>query len=193
MTQDAIHIIREEHAAVAAMLHSLKLLVEQGPGDKPQRFFEVVRSMLFYLDEFPERRHHPNESRYLFPVLMREAPELRSVIERLEIDHESGERRVRELQHLLAGWEFIGDSRRDVFVAELQEYVRFYLRHMQTEETELLPVAQRLLSAAERETLDTTFSKERDPLAGGTRDPEYDALFKRIVQKTPAPLGLGDA
>ena len=192
MFTDAIQIIHEEHVAIAAMLRSLELLVEQGPDGKPQRFFEVVRSMLFYIDEFPERRHHPNESKFLFPLLMRGAPELRPVIERLEIDHESGERRVRELQHLLAGWEIIGDSRRDIFVTTLQEYLRFYLNHMRTEEAELLPVAQLLLTAEERQSLDARFSDQRDPLAGGRRDSEYESLFSRIVQKAPAPLGLGD-
>lgn len=192
MSTDAIQIIRDEHTAVAAMLRSLKLLVEKGHGGKPQRFFEVVRSMLFYIDEFPERRHHPNESKFLFPLLMRGAPELRSVIERLEIDHENGERRVRELQHLLAAWEILGDGRREAFAAALQEYVQFYLNHMRIEETQLLPAAQRVLSSDERERLDATFSEQRDPLAGGPRDAEYEALFSRIVQKAPAPIGVGD-
>lgn len=192
MSTDAIQIIHEEHAAIEAMLRSLELLVEHGPAGKPQRFFEVVRSMLFYIDEFPERRHHPNESRFLFPLLMRGAPELGPVIERLEIDHESGERRVRELQHLLAAWEIIGDSRRGAFTAVLAEYLRFYLNHMRIEETELLPVAQRLLTAEERQSLDAKFSDQRDPLAGGRRDSEYETLFSRIVQKAPAPIGLGD-
>ena len=62
-------------------------------------------------DEFPERRHHPHESRFLFPALLRHAPELKGVIDGLEQDHEGGERRVRELGHLLAAWEMLGESR----------------------------------------------------------------------------------
>lgn len=192
MPTAAFQIIRDEHRALAAMLRSLKSLVDQGPAGKSQRFFEVIRSMLFYIDEFPERRHHPNESRLLFPALMREAPELRPVIERLEIDHGSGERRVRELQHLLAAWEIIGESRRTLFEAAMEEYVRFYLNHMRVEETELLPVAERLLTSADRQALDAAFNEQRDPLAGGHRNAEYEALFTRITQKAPAPIGLGD-
>jgi hemerythrin-like domain-containing protein len=192
MTTDAIQIIREEHIAVASMLRSLASLVDKGPGEKRQRFFELVRAMLFYIDEFPERRHHPNESKYLFPVLMRGSPELRGVIERLEADHENGERRVRELQQLLVAWEVVGEWRRETFVTAMQEYVRFYLSHMRIEETELLPAAQRLLSGADREKLDAAFCEQRDPLVGGPRDPEYDELFSRIVQAAPAPIGIGD-
>ncbi len=174
------------------MLRSLQMLVERGPGDKRQRFFEVVRSMLFYIDEFPERRHHPNESKFLFPLIARQAPELRPVIDRLEKDHENGERRVREMQHLLTAWEVLGDGRREAFTGALGQYVRFYLDHMRTEETELIPAAQRLLSADEHRVLDETFGAGRDPLAGGAKAPEFDALFTRIVQTAPAPIGLGD-
>lgn len=192
MTPDAIQIIRDEHRAVASMLQSLSLLAEQGPGDKPQRFFEVLRAMLFYVDEFPERRHHPHESQYLFPALLRHEPGLKGVIDGLERDHEGGERRVRELSHLLAAWEVLGDTRRAAFVDAVKSYVRFYLQHMRTEEVELLPVAQRVLSAEERRPLDEVFVKHLDPLAGGTQDPVYEALFSRIVQKAPSPIGLGD-
>jgi hemerythrin-like domain-containing protein len=192
MTAHAIQIIHDEHKAVAAVLRSLEMLAKQGPGGKPVRFFEVLRSMIFYIDEFPERRHHPNESRVLFPMLMRVAPELRAVIERLESDHGSGERKVRELLHLLSAWEIVGDSRRVIFERALAEYVRFYIDHMRMEETQLLPVARRLFSAADWTELDATFDAQRDPLAGGTRDAEYEALFSRIVIKAPAPVGLGE-
>jgi hemerythrin-like domain-containing protein len=193
MTSDALQIIHEEHAAVAAMLRSLSLMVDRGPEAKPQRFFEVVRAMLFYIDEFPERRHHPNESAHLFPLLLQGAPELRPVIEQLQRDHDSGEQRVRALQHLLVAWEILGESRREAFTAALKDYVRFYLSHMRVEETELLPVARRLLSAGQRQTLDAVFVEQRDPLAGGERLAEFDQLFSRIVQMAPAPIGVGDA
>jgi hypothetical protein len=44
------------------------------PGDEPERFFDVLRAMLFYIDEFPERLHHPKESDLLFPKLARRVP-----------------------------------------------------------------------------------------------------------------------
>ena len=41
------------------MLRSMLMMVERGPGDNPEKFFDVLRAMLFYIDEFPERLHHP--------------------------------------------------------------------------------------------------------------------------------------
>ncbi|WP_372825097.1 hemerythrin domain-containing protein, partial [Polaromonas sp.] len=148
MPHATLQIIRDEHAALAAVLRSLLMMMERGPGDEPERFFDVLRAMLFYIDEFPERLHHPKESNLLFPRLARAVPALMPVIERLEFDHMSGEGKVRELQHLLLGWELIGESRREAFSDAARMYVAFYLTHMQTEETQLLPAAEKALSAA---------------------------------------------
>jgi hemerythrin-like domain-containing protein len=190
-TRPFLQVIRDEHAAVSAMLRSLLQLLDRGPDDGPERFFDVLRAMLFYIDEFPERRHHPKESDLLFPKLARVAPQLMPVIRRLEDEHMSGEHRVRELQHLLLAWELLGDSRRPAFEQAARRYVEFYLAHMRTEETELLPVAQKQLGAEERAQLDAAFEAQRDPLAGGERDPAYDRLFTRIVMRAPAPIGVG--
>jgi hemerythrin-like domain-containing protein len=186
-----LHIIREEHAAVSAVLRSLLLMIQRGPAGESGRFFDVLRAMLFYIDEFPERRHHPNESDLLFPRLARASAELMPVIRRLEEDHVRGEGKVRELQHLLLAWELLGESRRKAFTDALETYVRFYLEHMRTEEIEILPAAEKLLSGQDWVELDLAFERDRDPLAGGDRDPCYEQLFTRIVNTTPAPIGVG--
>jgi hemerythrin-like domain-containing protein len=191
MTSTCLQIIREEHAAVAAVLRSMLMLIDNGPGDQPERFFDVLRAMLFYIDEFPEKRHHPKESNLLFPRLARALPQLLPVIRRLEADHMQGEGRVRELQHMLLAWELIGDSRRTAFVDAATAYVAFYLDHMRTEEMDLLPQAAKALTATEWDELTTAFQMDRDPLAGGARDHLYDRLFTRIVLRTPAPIGAG--
>jgi hemerythrin-like domain-containing protein len=186
----AFQIIRDEHAAVAAVLRSMLQMLERGPEDQPIRFFDVVRAMLFYIDEFPERRHHPKESELLFPKIARVAPELVPVIEKLEQDHQQGEHRVRELQHLLLAWELLGDSRRPVFEDAARRYVDFYLLHMRTEEQELMPVSKRL-SETDWSELNAAFAHHADPLVTGSHDPIYDRLFTRIVMRAPAPIGVG--
>lgn len=190
MNRPALQIIREEHAAVSAVLRSMLRMLERGPADEPMRFFDVVRAMLFYIDEFPERRHHPKESDLLFPKLARVAPELMPVIAQLEDDHLRGEHRVRELQHLLLAWELLGDSRRWPFEDAARKYVEFYLAHMRTEETQLMPHADKL-SPQDWEELNAAFAHQVDPMVAGNKDPLYDRLFTRIVMRAPAPIGVG--
>jgi hemerythrin-like domain-containing protein len=193
MTHTASRMIRDQHASIAAVLRSLELMIARGPGDEPTRFFDVLRAMLFYIDEFPERQHHPRESNLLFPQLLRAAPELMPVVQALEADHVQGEAKVRQLQHLLLAWELLGESRRPEFVQAAREYVRFYLDHMRTEEAQLLPAAERLLTHAQWLELEKAFRADSDPLAEGPRDPAFDRLFTRIVLTAPAPIGVGRA
>jgi hemerythrin-like domain-containing protein len=192
MTRESLRIIRDEHASLAAMLRSLGMMVKRGPSQEPEQFFDVLRAMLFYIDEFPERLHHPKESNLLFPRVARLAPETLPAIVKLEKDHGSSETAVRELQHLLLAWEWMGNARHQAFDAAAKHYIDAYLEHMRLEETEILPIAERVLGDADWKELDAAFASNRDPLTGKyPADPAYDRLFTRIVQRAPAPIGLG--
>jgi hemerythrin-like domain-containing protein len=105
-----------------------------------------------------------------------------------------GEAAVRELQHLLLAWELLGDGRRQAFVDEARRYVGFYLEHMRTEETEVLPEAVRTFGGDDWKALESVFGVSRDPLVTHEmRDTTYNRLFTRIVMKTPAPIGVGQS
>ena len=189
----SLQIIRDEHSSLAAMLQSMRMMVARGPVDDARNFFDVLRAMLFYIDEFPERLHHPKESNLLFPRVAKAVPSVMGAIDRLERDHMSGEKMVREVQHLLLAWELLGESRRQVFVDTLNRYIDFYLEHMRLEETVILPEAQKHFSEQDWQELDAAFEKNCDPLTGKyPPDPVYDKLFTRIVMKAPAPIGLGE-
>jgi hemerythrin-like domain-containing protein len=193
MAPATIRIILDEHAALSAMLKSMVMMLDQGPGDvQPEVFFDVLRAMLFYIDEFPERQHHPKESTLLFPKVVHAAPETQATIEHLESDHHNGEHRVRALQHQLIAWELLGEPRRAAFESAARAYATFYLEHMRTEEQVILPAAEKVLNAADWRELDAAFGTNHDPLTGRyPRNEAYDRLFTRIVMKAPAPIGLG--
>ena len=192
MTHESLRIIRDEHSALAAMLRSMSMMVQQGPGNEPEQYFDVMRAMLFYIDEFPERLHHPKESNLLFPKVVRVAPDTMATVKRLEDDHMHSEGAVRELQHHLLAWELLGDSRREKFETTSKAYIAAYLEHMRLEETAILPVAEKSLDAADWKELDAAFATNCDPLTGKyPREPLYDRLFTRIVMTAPEPIGLG--
>ena len=193
MTHPSIRIIRDEHMALAAMLRSLGMMLDRGPSQEPEAFFDVVRAMLFYIDEFPEKRHHPKESNLLFPRVARLAPEVFDTVVLLEKDHSNGESTVRELQHMLLAWELLGEARRAVFEQAVKRYISFYLEHMRLEEEVILPAALRVLDDQDWAELDAAFATNCDPLTGKyPRDPIYDRLFTRIVTLAPEPIGLGE-
>ena len=191
-TPRSLQIIRDEHASLAAMLQSMRMLVERGPDASRRNFFDVLRAMLFYIDEFPERLHHPKESNLLFPRVVKAAPAVLGAVDRLERDHMHSEKAARELQHLLLAWELLGASRRQAFTEAIGRYVDFYLDHMHLEEAVILPEAEKVLSAADWADIDAAFARNADPLTGHyPPGGEYEKLFGLIVQHAPAPIGLG--
>jgi len=193
MKHTSLQIIRDEHASLAAMLQSMRMMVERGPADNAENFFDVMRAMLFYIDEFPERLHHPKESNLLFPRIAKSSAHVMGTVDRLERDHMHSERSVRDVQHLLLSWELLGESRRQTFVDAFKQYVDAYLEHMRLEEEVILPEAEKVLTEADWKELDAAFEKNCDPLTGKyPPDPAYDRLFTRIVMRAPAPIGLGE-
>jgi hemerythrin-like domain-containing protein len=192
-THATIRIIREEHAALSAMLRSMLLLLAQHRRDKTLPDFTVLRAMLFYVDEFPEKRHHRKESEVLFPKLRARTPLSRDLLDQLDYEHGRGERSIRDLEHLLLGFEMMGEPRREAFEQAAERYVAFYLAHMTLEEKEVLPLAQRVLTAQDWADLDEVFMANGDPLTGHEPDPAYRILFTRILNLVPAPIGLGAA
>jgi len=191
MTHLTTRIIREEHSALSAMLRSVPMLLDEHRrlGTTPD--FTALRAMLFYLDEFPEQRHHRKESELLFPKLRARTPLSRELLDQLDHDHAQGERRIRELEHALLGYEMMGEPRRAEFERQLERYVEFYRMHMALEEQQILPLAERVLTPQDWADLDDAFTANRDPLTGHEPEAPYRALFTRIVNLVPAPIGLG--
>jgi hemerythrin-like domain-containing protein len=188
----ALQTIRDEHASLAAMLQSMRLMVEKGPSDDHRQFFNVLRAMLFYIDEFPERLHHPKESNLLFPKVVKLAPKVMGAVEKLERDHMRSEKAARDLQQLLLAWELLGPGRRVAFEEAVGQYIDAYLAHMNLEENVILPEAERCFSEEDWRLLDAAFSENADPLTGQYRPKEaYERLFTLIVTRAPSPIGLG--
>ena len=187
----SVRIIREEHGALSAMLSSILLLLAQHRRRGSLPDFTALRAMLFYVDEFPEQRHQHQESELLFPKLRARTPQARALLDRLDAEHARGEHAIRELEHALLAFEMLGESRRLAFEQAAQRYVDFYLAHMRLEETEILPLAERVLSEADWVELDAAFAANQDPFTGHAPEAPYQALFSRIVNLVPAPLGLG--
>ncbi|PUE61506.1 hemerythrin [Limnohabitans sp. 2KL-17] len=191
-SDSALQIIRNEHASLAAMLYAMQMMVKRGPSDNRHKFFGVVRAMLFYIDEFPERLHHPKESNLLFPKLAKLAPDVMGVIDKLERDHMGSEKSARDMQHLLLAWELLGEKRRKTFEEALEHYVNAYLTHMKLEETAILPEAERCFSVEDWRVVDAAFSENFDPLSGHyPPTDDYEKLFSLIVTHAPSPVGLG--
>ena len=189
--KDAISILKSEHRSISAVLHALKELAGMAHDATARPRFQVLRSMLRYVDEYPEKLHHPKEDKYLFAQLVARAPETRLLVEELQAEHKEGERLIRELERALLfmeeGWP-VGARE---FRKAVDAYAEFHWKHMRKEEQQLLPLAERHLTAEDWQAIDAAFAANRDPIAG-MQERDFEKLFSRIVALAPDPVGLGE-
>ena len=153
--------------------------------------FQVLRSIVRYIDEYPEKLHHPKEDEHLFARLVARAPETRLLVEELQAEHDEGARLIRELERALLfmeeGWP-VGARE---FRKAVDAYAEFHWKHMRKEERELLPLAERHLTDDDWRAIDRAFAANRDPIAS-LQERDFEKLFTRIASLAPAPVGLGE-
>ncbi|MDM0073692.1 hemerythrin domain-containing protein [Variovorax sp. J2P1-59] len=198
MTHPSLTIIRHEHRALSAMLRAITLLLSEHRRRGTLPDFDALQAMLFYVDEFPERLHHPKESRLLFPKLRGRNAQTDALLDRLDRDHLRGEQTIRELEHALIGFRMMSETgqrqaRQARFENLMKQYVDFYLDHMRVEEAEILPLAESVLKDDEWAELDAAFLMNRDPLAGYEADEAYRPLFKKILGALQHSSNVGPA
>jgi len=186
----ALRVLRQEHDALSGLMHTLVRMVAQARETHQQPDFDALRAMLFYIDEFPEKRHHRKESELLFPRLRARTPLARVLLDRLDEDHERGHARIRDIEHALTEYEMLGAAHAADFERALLRYVDFYRAHMALEEDEIFPLAESCLTDEDWLHLDAELAGEPDPLTGRSADAEYQALFDRIMRIVSAAFGL---
>jgi len=186
----AIQKIREEHRSISAVLHGLKQLARdaQNAGVKPE--FSVFRAMIHYIDEFPEKLHHPKEDLYLFPPLAARVPGIQPIIDSLRAEHKRGATLVRELERSLVFFEDRWPLGASEFLSAVDDYADFHWKHMRKEEEEILPLAEKHFSPGDWAAIERAFDVNRDPIAG-IKERDFQELFSRIVNLAPEPVGLG--
>jgi hemerythrin-like domain-containing protein len=188
--KDAISILKSEHRSISAVLHGLKELARIAQDAKVRPRFQVLRSMLRYMDEYPERLHHPKENDHLFSRLVARDPGARLLVEELQAEHEEGARLIRELERSLLFFEEGWPAGAREFQQTVDAYADFHWKHMRKEEQQLMPLAERALTAEDWKAINAAFAENRDPVAG-LQERDFEQLFSRIANLAPAPVGLG--
>jgi hemerythrin-like domain-containing protein len=187
----AVRILRDEHRSLSAVIASLEQLARQARDTSVKPDFAVFRAMLYYIDAFPERQHHPKEDRELFARLAARAPQAQGVLEELHAEHVKGGEMIRELERALLAFEQNWPQGAAAFATGVEAYAQFHRKHMRTEEQQVLPLAERVLTAQDWQAIAAAFSENTDPLSGAPVDKGFGELLARIVAIAPEPIGLG--
>ena len=193
MLNSALAIIGDEHRSLAAVVHGLRYLVDEINQGNSKPDFRLLRAMIFYLDEFPEKLHHPKENAYLFARLRQRTHEADAVIAELESQHVAGARHIRDLELALGHYEAGKPDGLERFSAAVGKFADGTMKHMALEESTVLPLAKKHLTGADWVEIGAAFSENGDPRFDAEADQECRDLFTRIVNLAPPPIGVGPA
>jgi len=184
-----LQVLYDEHRSIAAVLDAMKYLVQMKRKDGAEISPRVFSAMLYYLDVFAERVHHPKEEAHLFAHLREHGPTAAAVLDELEREHAVGEQAMRDLEQAFLRYAEGGDAEFTTFATKVDRFVDIYFEHMRKEEEVVMPYARSVLTAQDWKEIEEGFAADADPLVSSGVD--YRSLFSRIVNIVPAPLGLG--
>ena len=186
----AIAIIQDEHRAITAVVEGLRHLVAEIAAGRMAPDHALLGALFHYIEEFPERLHHPKEDDFLFARLRLRRPDAAPVLDRLHNEHVIGRERLAELK---ARWErYRGDAATlPLFVEGVERYSHFHWLHMRKEEEQVLPLAAEALTREDWEAIDAAFASNNDPVVGVAASKAFRELFRHLVAIMPPPFGVG--
>ncbi len=175
---DVIDDIRDEHVAIARVLDIVEQELERMQRGE-QVDYEILLDAAFYLTEYSDLFHHTKED-LVYRRLRRRRRRAADLVSGLEGEHET----LRRLG--LAVAETVEDVTDDVMVdrADLERRIREYVlaqrEHMEREEREFLPLAEKTLTEEDWAEIRSTLASGG---ASGVRDitrERFRSLYRRL-------------
>ena len=191
MLNTALTIILDEHRSLAAVTHGLRFLVREMHEKGVEPDSKLLWAMLYYIDTFPQKLHHPKEETYLFRRLKMRTREADKAIVKLEEQHKAGAEHVKALEMALGRYEAGVSGGREAFMAAAETFADELAVHMALEENVVIPIAKQHLLAEDWVEIAEAFGANGDPRFGAEPDHEFRSLFSRIVNLAPPPIGVG--
>lgn len=180
-TEDAVRMWRDEHARFARLLDFLDTqMMAFHEGGHPN--YELMRDVIYYLQHYADRYHHPRED-VAFALMLEREPALSPVIKRLMHEH----RVINTVSAQL--YKHLDDILEDAFIARetvestAATYLVYYRCHIQSEDTDILPQAAKLLKPADWAKVAAAIPAAADPLFGSDVAARYRDLHVQIARE----------
>ncbi|NJD34587.1 MAG: ATP-binding cassette domain-containing protein [Betaproteobacteria bacterium] len=187
----ALQIISNEHRSMWQVSVVLEELCKQcaDPEQKPDA--ELFEQILNYIEQYIERVHQPKEEAYLYRAVAERTEEGAAMIEQFRREHAQSPEIVATLRRQLHQLMKHFPQGREQFRADLESYIELLRTHIMREESELFPLARKVLTDVDWDEIDTAFADSADPSFGEESRAEFRSLLTRIVNEAPAPVGFG--
>ncbi|NYZ11265.1 hemerythrin domain-containing protein [Azospirillum sp. RWY-5-1] len=178
-TPPTLQRIVAEHKAIAAMMNVMEAeiieLEAKGAFD-----IDLVRLILSYMAEYPDRFHHPKEE-LLFAAATAKRPSFATLAAAIHDEHENLPGATEDLLKTLDVIEIGQSMPLDEVLGALKSYVVNQRAHMAAEKDQLFPALLEILGADDWTVAEAQAAAIEDPLAGGSDPGPYRRLQDLIL------------
>lgn len=184
----AVAAFKAEHRALGTVVAALQRVLNDVRQGLMEPDCRLLAAMLYYIESFPERLHHPKEDQYLFKALRARTREGSAVLDELQSEHVRTGQMMSYLAQTLVRFEGGAPDGLDSFTAAVDAYAALLADHMRKEEGIVLPLADAHLTASDWAEIAAAFAENRDPLFREDADEEMRRLRHRIANLVPRKL-----
>lgn len=179
--------IEGEHRTIAAMMDVLarETLAFETVGAFD---LDLVRLILRYMSEYPDRFHHPKEEA-LFDLAQGRSADFAAAAAMIRHDHDEIPAATRRLAEMMEGLELGRDMHRDMVLGALRLYVRRQREHMERETADVFPLLTVLLTPEDWAEAAARMDAVEDPLHGGSDAGPFARLREVILAGGVTPTG----
>jgi len=177
-----------DHVNFSRLLNLLEKQLQQ-VHDARRPDYGLMLDIMYYVTHYSDALHHPKEDLVFARIKMRDAS-VGHTVDALTDQHarlrDEGETLVRALDDIVNG----SILSRESVESTARAYISEFRAHMRVEETEMLPLAARLLTDDDWAGIDAAIASFDDPLFGPHVDERYRSLrdqINRQVQSTTTP------
>ncbi len=174
-----ITVLQKDHQNIRVLLRLLDPLESKLAPGNPVDFIPIL-DIVKYMTRYADLFHHPMEERVFTKLIERDdsaAPLAAALFAEHKILDEKGGGLLQSIRNVVNGFEPPGRG----LVPACRDYVISLRRHMSREESEMFPLASRLLSDDDWGSVERGLIAREDPLFGAGREAEYAALYDHIV------------
>ena len=178
--QRAIGVIKDEHRSLSAVVRGLQQMAKGASNPNAEPNFPLLWGMIYYIENFPEKLHHPKEEQFLFRLLKLRTHECDAVIDGLQQQHKDGAVEFKKMRDALEIFEQQGHSSSKGFISAVEAFSLAQWQHLEAEEKLILPTATQFLSEGDWDEIATAFLENGDPRFGDVAEIPFEELFTKI-------------
>ncbi|GAB4290893.1 MAG: hemerythrin domain-containing protein [Myxococcota bacterium] len=180
-------ILSNEHRVIEQVLSALEAMAKRSK-DKGKLDKGLAGEAIDFLRNFADRCHHKKEEDLLFKRMEeRGFPRNGGPTGVMLEEHEIGRGYIRAMSEALEGAAKGDKTNLKQFVQNAEDYVALLRSHIQKEDQILYPMADRVFSESDQNSLAESFDRvEKEDMGSGTHE-KYHAIADKLAEEFGVP------